>query len=94
MNNTEHINAFLLGWDAVALATPTKNPWMATSENADAFNLGFAARLHGIEREAAKTLHKSRGYTWKLNGRLWLSDAGECKPYGSDIAKGYASTQK
>lgn len=56
---------FARGWLS---ASTDENPFLLTSNSSDVWLLGRWARERGIPATAA--VHKSKGYTWKLEGHL------------------------
>ncbi len=65
---TQLETAFLMGWQGVAPA----NPYLATSETSDCYELGVIFRRNGTDCDF-KTLviKKSRGDSYRVNGALY-----------------------
>jgi hypothetical protein len=61
--------AFIDGWRS--LTSGARNHFLLTSDSSDAWVLGRWAAENGIDIAVAMTVKKSRGYTWKMNGKMY-----------------------
>jgi hypothetical protein len=66
-------------WEGRRAEADDECPYILTSNFADAWMLGWFAKLNGIDIEKKGDLVKSRGYTWKLRGDLYSVDGRKIK---------------
>ena len=64
MSAAKYVAPFVAGWNSAD--TGERNPYLLTSNNSDAWELGRFSRTLGFPASLADAAHKSRGYFWKL----------------------------